>query len=94
MSWACSTEFSSEGKPLTHYADRLYLSYQIGYTKPAPEIFRHLIDDSRICPEETLFVDDGASNVKKGEEFGFHTFCPANGSDWRSDLSALLQRLG
>ena len=48
MSWACSTEFSSEGKPLTHYADRLYLSYQIGYTKPAPEIFRHLIDDSRI----------------------------------------------
>ena len=94
MSWACSTEFSSEGKPLTHYADRLYLSYQIGYTKPAPEIFRHLIDDSGICPVEALFVDDGASNVKKGEEFGFHTFCPANGSDWRSDLSALLQRLG
>ena len=94
MSWACSTEFSSERKPLTHYADRLYLSYQIGYTKPAPEIFRHLIDDSGICPEEALFVDDGASNVKKGEAFGFHTFCPANGSDWRSDLSALLQRLG
>ncbi len=94
MSWACSTDFSAEGKPLTHYADRLYLSYQIGYTKPAAEIFRHLIDDSGIRPEETLFVDDGASNVKKREEFGFHTFCPANGSDWRSDLSALLQRLG
>lgn len=71
MSWACSTEFSSEGKPLTHYADRLYLSYQIGYTKPAPEIFRHLIDDSGICPEEALFVDDGASNVKKRRRIRF-----------------------
>ncbi len=90
MSWACSSDFTPSGKALTDYADRLYLSYRIGYTKPAPEIFRHLLDDSGIRPEEALFVDDGASNIARGKELGFHTFCPANGSDWREDLNAIL----
>lgn len=34
MGWACSERFSSEGKPLTAYFEKLYLSYQIGCTKP------------------------------------------------------------
>lgn len=90
MSWACSAEFSPAGKPLTDYADRLYLSYQIGYTKPAPEIFKYLITTEGLRPEEALFVDDGASNIARGREMGFHTLCPANGSDWRAALSARL----
>lgn len=90
MSWACSADFSPSGKSLTDYADRLYLSYQIGYTKPAPEIFKHLITAEGLRPEEALFVDDGASNIARGEELGFQTFCPANGSDWRADLATRL----
>ena len=34
MGWACSERFSSEGKPLTSYFDKLYLSYQVGCTNP------------------------------------------------------------
>ena len=90
MSWAFSADFSPSGKALTDYADRLYLSYQIGYTKPAPEIFKHLITAEGLRPEEALFVDDGASNIARGEELGFQTFCPANGSDWRADLATRL----
>ena len=34
MGWACSKDFTSEGKSLAEYFDRLYLSYKVGCTKP------------------------------------------------------------
>nr|WP_302830859.1 HAD family phosphatase [uncultured Bacteroides sp.] len=93
MSWARSPEFSQAGKPLDDYCEKLYLSYQIGYTKPARQIFDFMVEDSGILPAETMFVDDGAANVGIGKELGFQTFQPANGSDWRGELSALLSSL-
>lgn len=90
MSWACSPEFSSKSIPLNDYCDRLYLSYQVGYTKPAPQIFDFMIKDANLIPSETLFVDDGASNIKIGKELGFNTFQPENGADWRDSLTEIL----
>lgn len=92
MSWACSPEFSPAEKPLNDYCDKMYLSYQIGYTKPAPEIFDFMIKDSNMVPSETLFVDDGSSNIQRGRELGFQTFQPKNGADWREELSIILKR--
>lgn len=93
MSWARSPEFSQAGKPLDDYCEKLYLSFQIGYTKPARQIFDFMVEDSGILPAETMFVDDGAANVGIGKELGFQIFQPANGSDWRGELSALLSSL-
>ena len=91
MSWACSPEFSSRKKPLNDYCDKLYLSYQVGHTKPAPEIFDFMIKDCNIIPSETLFVDDGTSNIHMGKELGFETFQPRNRTDWRAELTAILE---
>lgn len=93
MGWACSEHFSSEGKPLTAYFEKLYLSYQIGCTKPDRRIFEFMLTDSKMQPEETLFVDDGASNIAAGRELGMYTFQPENGSYWRDELANLLIRL-
>ena len=93
MSWACSPEFSSQGKSLADYCDKLYLSYQLGCTKPDKGIFYHMLEDSGMVPSETLFVDDGDSNVRIGKELGMHTFKPKNGVDWREELSRLLSGL-
>ena len=93
MGWACSEHFSSEGKPLTAYFEKLYLSYQIGCTKPDRRLFEFMLTDSKMQPEETLFVDDGASNIAAGRELGMYTFQPENGSDWRDELAKLLIRL-
>lgn len=93
MGWACSERFSSEGKPLTAYFEKLYLSYQIGCTKPDRRIFEFMLTDSKMQPEEILFVDDGASNIAAGRELGMYTFQPENGSDWRDELANLLIRL-
>ncbi len=83
MSWARSTNFSETGKPLDDYFDKLYLSYQMGVTKPHPEIFMKMIKDADLNPSETLFIDDGASNVKTAELLGFKTFQPKEGEDYR-----------
>lgn len=93
MSWACSEQFSSEGKPLTSYFDKLYLSFQIGCTKPDKRIFDFMLTDSGIKPEETLFVDDGASNIQQGEQIGMYTFQPQNATDWRKELDQKLDLL-
>mgnify|MGYP000626786838 CR=1 FL=1 len=92
MDWACSPAFSSKGKPLSDYFDKLYLSYQIGVTKPDRQIFDFLIADADILPSESLFIDDGAGNVQAARQLGFQTYCPHNGEDWRDALTVLLQK--
>lgn len=92
MDWACSPEFSPKGRPLTEYFDKLYLSWQIGVTKPDRRIFDFLIADAPVDPAESLFVDDGPDNVRAAHALGFQTYCPRNGEDWRDALTTLLQK--
>jgi 5-amino-6-(5-phospho-D-ribitylamino)uracil phosphatase len=90
MGWARSADFTSAGQPLDYYFDKIYTSYEIKEVKPSRAIFEHMIKDAGLLPHETLFVDDGAANIKMAKELGMHTFQPINGEDWRDDLSALL----
>lgn len=91
MSWARSAAFSSAGKPLDDYADKLYLSYQIKRVKPEKEIFDYMIKDSGLIPAESLFIDDGAANIEIGRQLGFETMQPLNGEDWREALAQKLK---
>jgi putative hydrolase of the HAD superfamily len=83
MSWAFSPAFSAKGKSLDEYFDKLYLSYQIGCTKPDCKIFEELFKDSGIQPAETLFIDDGSANIEMGKRLGMKTYQPQNGEDFR-----------
>ena len=84
MDWAYSPAFSPQGKSIVKYFDKLYLSYKIGYTKPHPEIFRFMFDDSGMIPSESLFIDDGAANIEMGKQLGMKTYLAGNGEDFRS----------
>jgi putative hydrolase of the HAD superfamily len=86
MAWALSPVFSSKGKSLDQYFDKLYLSYQIGCTKPSPKIFEEVFKDSGIIPAETLFIDDGSANIEMGKKLGMKTYQPLNGEDFRPVL--------
>jgi len=83
MSWAFSSAFSPQGKSIDSYFDKLYLSYKIGYTKPHPEIFQFMFNDSGMIPSESLFIDDGTANVEMGEKLGMKTYLAVNGEDFR-----------
>lgn len=65
LEWAQTDQFTSAGRPLNDYFDKLYLSYEIGVTKPDRKIFDYMIKDSGMIPGETLFVDDGKSNIDR-----------------------------
>ena len=82
MKWADSPEFDGQGHPVSHYFDRLYLSYQCGIMKPAPKIFQMMLEGQNALPEETLFIDDSETNVKVAQSLGIHTLCPHDNEDW------------
>lgn len=90
MGWARSEGFTAAGKPLDAYVDKIYASYEIGITKPGRGIFDYMIKDSGLIPAETVFVDDGSSNIAVGKELGFVTMQPENNEDWRQKLEKLL----
>lgn len=92
MSWARSAEFTAAGKPLDYYVDKIYASYELKTVKPHKEIFEYMIDDARLLPADSVFVDDGAANVEMAKELGFHVLQPINGEDWRGKLNLLLHR--
>ncbi|MDR1762508.1 MAG: HAD family phosphatase [Dysgonamonadaceae bacterium] len=82
MSWALTPAFSPQGKSIDQFFDKLYLSYKIGCTKPAPAIYEYLFRDSGIKAEETLFIDDGAANIEIGNRLGMKTYLAKNGEDF------------
>lgn len=86
MSWGLSNDFDGGKASLNDYFDSLYLSYKIGVMKPAKEFFMVVINNERISPEESIFIDDGSRNIDAARKLGFNTLCPKNGSDWHKDL--------
>lgn len=91
MGWARSSRFSEYGKSLDQFFDKLYLSYQIGYTKPDKRIFEAMVADSGILPEESLFVDDGKSNIDTAKSLGFSTLLVEEHADWSDTIAAVLR---
>ena len=53
--------------------DDLILSYQVGFRKPAREMYKLLIQRAGVAPSEILFVDDDVSKFPVAEELGIIT---------------------
>lgn len=48
------------------------ISAELGVMKPDPRIFRHLLEEHRLDPAETVFFDDLEANVRGAEAVGMH----------------------
>jgi putative hydrolase of the HAD superfamily len=53
--------------------DSLVFSCNLKIVKPAPEIYRHCIEEIKLEPEECLFIDDAVGNIKGAEAIGLNT---------------------
>lgn len=62
-----------------------FLSFRMKLAKPDPEIFREVLRQAGLKPEETLFIDDSAVNCQTAQSVGIQTehYKPGN------DLSLL-----
>jgi putative hydrolase of the HAD superfamily len=66
---------------LTPHFDRIFNSAAIGYAKPDPRAFQHVLDALGITAGEVFFTDDSPSKLPGAEELGMptHHFCGASG---------------
>ena len=58
------------GGSLDDLFDKAYYSHIIKLHKPDTASYKLIIDENRLDPAETLFIDDSAANVEGGERAG------------------------
>ena len=59
----------------TKYFDKVFYSHLMQMRKPELKIFKQVIKETGIKPDESLFIDDNMNNVKKAREAGLHSVC-------------------
>lgn len=69
------------GFPLTELFDKMWFSQQIGLSKPDPEIFRYVLNEGWLHPEETLFIDDTLVHVEAARKAGIRAWHLLPGTD-------------
>lgn len=69
---------------------RAYLSSSIGFHKPDPRIFRHVLGDLQAAPSEAVFIDDRSENVDGARAEGLHAIRYDGFEGCRSALRQLL----
>lgn len=52
---------------------KIFNSAEIGFCKPSPKIYQHVLAELNYHPSEVLFVDDSFSHVQAANELGFNT---------------------
>jgi len=50
--------------------NQVFLSYELGIMKPAPEIYRKVLERAGLDATETLFLDDNLANTNAASELG------------------------
>jgi putative hydrolase of the HAD superfamily len=80
--WSLEHAFGYGAFGIDDYFDRRFLSFRMHLAKPDPAIFRQVIDETGLVPEETLFIDDSEANCRAAEAFGIHTYTPTAREDW------------
>ncbi len=52
--------------------DKIFISAEIGVAKPAPEIYKMVLEKLGIAPDESVFVDDFIENIEAARKLGMH----------------------
>ena len=80
--WSCEHAFRYRAFRAEDFFEKIFLSYEMKLSKPDVAIYRKVLDETGINPEETLFIDDSAANCRAAETLGISTYTPKVGEDW------------
>ncbi len=72
--------------------DRWILSHEVGFKKPAVEIFQKAIDWASVEPRRILFIDDMKKHIEVAASLGMHGIHFLSAGQLREDLSLKLGR--
>lgn len=81
-----SRRFLAEA-PWTKHFPRTFFSGQLGMTKPDRRVFEHVLDELHARPEDSIFIDDNASNVDTAQALGIRTVAYSPETDLRRALN-------
>jgi len=70
--------------------DNITISYEIGFVKPNPEVYRIASQGVGVSPAECLFVDDSRINIEAAHKFGMQTILYNHFGTLPKKLKALL----
>ena len=54
--------------------ERVYYSHTLHLSKPDPAIFKYVLNDSHLVPEETLYIDDILVHIESSVKLGIRGF--------------------
>ncbi|MCY7410595.1 MAG: HAD family phosphatase [Chitinophagales bacterium] len=72
------------------FFNKVYYSCVIQMRKPEIEIFKKVMNDNDLKPEETLFIDDSAQHVETAKSLGIQTILFDTKSDLRNVMLPFL----
>lgn len=55
------------------YFQKAYYSHHVNLRKPDPKIFQLVLDENKLNPAETLFLDDNMDNLEGAQSLGINT---------------------
>jgi len=58
---------------LSDLFERAYYSYRLGLRKPGKEIFELVLNENKLIPAETLFIDDSPQHIATALSLGINT---------------------
>lgn len=88
--WCVEHKFGYNGRQITDFFDKCYLSYEMKCSKPDTEIFYKLLEAEGVAPETCLFFDDGEQNIKTAQALRFKTVLVQPNEDLRPYFTPLL----
>lgn len=80
--WICKHAFPYKTFRAEDYFEHIFLSYEMKMAKPEPDIFRQVLNEAGLVPQETFFIDDSADNCRVAQSLGISTYMPRAGEDW------------
>lgn len=80
--------FTSEEQ---HLFDEIALSFNIGYTKPAPQAYQYIVDKLGVEMNEAVFIDDRINFVNAAIDLGMNGIQYIDFTQFKDDLDKILE---
>jgi glucose-1-phosphatase len=82
-------EYLKKSFPVFGVFDKVFLSFELGLIKPDPAIYRLVIQDLGVCPQEIFYTDDRPELVASAKSLGMQACLFTNFNQLTRDLGNL-----
>jgi FMN phosphatase YigB (HAD superfamily) len=71
---------------LAAFFDKVYFSHRLGLRKPMPGIYEIVLQENRLYPANTLFIDDNMQNIEAAKNLDIQTIYLDKGMTIEDDI--------